>query len=128
MADLTLAGETLTVEPVRLGNLGAFVRALQPIAADLSKGEIDVVALLAEHTERVQAALVAATGKPHAWVAALSLEDAVILTAEVIRVNADFFVQRVLPAMTEHLQSVAQSIQNATSTTGSSTSPQQASG
>lgn len=123
---VTVAGETLDVEPVRLGQLGAFVRAVQPIAVDLTKEPVDVIALLAEHTERVQAALVAATGKPLAWVAALSLDDAVTLTAEVIRVNADFFVQRVLPAVTTHMQTVEQAIQSATSMTGSSISPQQA--
>lgn len=124
---LLIAGEPLPIEPVRLGQLGAFVRAVQPIAADLVKGEVDVLALLAEHSERVLAALAAATGKPHAWVAALPLDDAVALAAEVIKVNADFFVRRVLPAMTTQLGEAIAPIQSATSTTGSSNSPPAAS-
>lgn len=103
---LTIAGQALTIEPVRLGQLGAFLRAVQPIAAELVKGEVDVVALLADHTERVLAALSAATGQPHAWVAALALDEAVLLAAAVIEVNADFFVQRVLPAATAALASL----------------------
>lgn len=120
---LTIAGQALTIEPVRLGQLGAFLRAVQPIAAELVNGEVDVVALLADHTERVLAALSAATGQPHAWVAALALDEAVLLAAAVIEVNADFFVQRVMPAVTAQLGAVRASIQSATSTIGSSNSP-----
>lgn len=96
---LTVAGVGLTVEPVRLGALPAFVRAVQPFAQALSAGVVDPVQLLADHGERVAQALQVATGQPRSWIDALALDDAVELAVAVVEVNAGFLRSRLLPAI-----------------------------
>ncbi len=123
---LTLDGRGLTVTPVRLGQLPAFVRAVEPFAKQLASGPLDLVGLLAEHGVRVISALEAATGQPREWIESLALDDAVRLAAAVLEVNADFFVQRVLPSITDALQKI-ESISPLNSAPGSSISPLRAS-
>jgi len=95
------SGESLTLEPVRLGALPAFVRAVQPLAQQIASGTFDVLQALADHGERLQTALSLATGRPRAWVEALALDDAVVLAAAVIEVNAGFLQQHLLPAIAQ---------------------------
>ncbi|MGC9185360.1 MAG: hypothetical protein ACP5GC_07930 [Thiomonas sp.] len=93
------SGHSLTLEPVRLGQLPAFLRAVQPFAQQLASGQFDVIAALSEHGEKLQAALQIASNQPREWVQALDLDDAVVLAAAVIEVNAGFLTTRLLPAI-----------------------------
>lgn len=116
------SGHSLTLEPVRLGQLPAFVRAVQPFAQQLLSGQFDVIAALAEHGEKLQTALQIASQQPREWVLALDLDDAVVLAAAVIEVNAGFLRSRLLPAIAQaagQLQPLLTS--SAPSATGSST-------
>jgi len=45
------------------------------------------------------AAIAIAARKPQDWVEALSLDDAITLATALFEVNADFFVQRVVPTL-----------------------------
>ena len=120
---LTLDGRGLTVTPVRLGQLPAFVRAVEPFAKQLASGPFDLLELLADHGQQVVRALEVATSQPREWIESLAIDDAVRLAAAVLEVNADFFVQRVLPSITDAAQKLG-AVLTTSLPTGSSTSQQ----
>jgi hypothetical protein len=97
---IEIAGERIDLTPLKVGEVPAFARAVQPIAASLSASP-DWLALLAEHGEAVIAALAIATRRPVDWVAGLDLDEAVRLAEVVFGVNADFFIRRLLPSVTQ---------------------------
>ena len=81
-ASVEIAGEHIELTPLKVGEVPAFARAVQPIAASLSASP-DWLAILAEHGDAVIAALAIATRRPVDWVAGLDLDEAVRL-AEVV--------------------------------------------
>ena len=95
-----IAGERVDLTPLKVGEVPAFARAVQPIAASVSASP-DWLALLAEHGEAVIAAIAIATRRPVDWVAGLDLDEAVRLAEAVFGVNADFFIRRLLPSVTQ---------------------------
>lgn len=97
---LSLHGETLDITPLRVGELPVFVRAIRPMAAKLSVSP-DWLRLLSEDGESVILALAIACRRTPDWVATLSLDDAIVLAEAVFGANADFFIQRVLPEITQ---------------------------
>ena len=99
-ASVEVAGEHIELTPIKVGEVPAFARAVQPIAASLSASP-DWLAILAEHGEAVIAALAIATRRPVDWVAGLDLDEAVRLAEVVFGVKADFFIRRLLPSMTQ---------------------------
>ena len=106
---LVIGGERLALTPLKVGDVPAFARAVQPVAASLSASP-DWLALLAEHGEAVIDAVAIASRRPPEWVTNLALDDAVRLAEAVFEVNADFFIQRVLPSLTEAATRVSQTL------------------
>jgi len=99
VVELTIGGETLTLQPLKVGQLPAFLRAVGPILSKLSAPEIDWLALLGLRGDDLLTALAIATGKPRAWVDDLAADEAILLAAKVLEVNADFFTRTVLPKL-----------------------------
>lgn len=95
---LEIAGETLEITPLKLGELPAITRALRPIAAQLSV-EPDWLALLDEHGDALIEALSLMCRRPREWLAALALDEALQLAEALFASNADFFIQRLLPSL-----------------------------
>lgn len=106
---LDIGGERIELTPLRVGDVPAFARAVQPVATSLSASP-DWLALLAEHGEAVIEAVAIASRRPVDWVTNLALDDAVRLAEAVFAVNADFFIQRVLPSLTEAATRVSQTL------------------
>ncbi len=95
---LEIAGETLELTPLKVGELPAFVRAIHPFAQHIG-AEVDWLALFGERGEDVVVALAVAARRPREWVAQLSLDAAIQLAEAVFEVNADFFIRQVTPAL-----------------------------
>lgn len=106
-----IAGERIDLSPLKVGEVPAFARAVQPIAASLSASP-DWLALLAEHGEAVIAAVAIAARRPVDWVAGLDLDEAVRLAEAVFGVNADFFIRRLLPSMTQAAARIGQTLES----------------
>lgn len=106
---LDIGGERIELTPLRVGDVPAFARAVQPVATSLSASP-DWLTLLAEHGEAVIEAVAIASRRPVDWVTNLALDDAVRLAEAVFAVNADFFIQRVLPSLTEAATRVSQTL------------------
>ena len=110
---IEIAGERIDLTPLKVGEVPAFARAVQPIAASLSASP-DWLALLAEHGEAVIAAIAIATRRPVDWVAGLDLDEAVRLAEAVFAVNADFFIRRLLPSVTQAAARIGQTLESPT--------------
>ncbi|WP_247539099.1 DUF6631 family protein [Ralstonia pseudosolanacearum] len=98
-AELSVGGETLTIQPLKVGRLPAFLRAISPTLQQLKAPQIDWLALFIEHGDDLLQAVAVAVGKPRAWVDALAADEAILLAAKVVEVNADFFTRTVLPRL-----------------------------
>ena len=110
---IDIAGERVDLTPLKVGEVPAFARAVQPIAASLSAAP-DWLALLAEHGDAVIAVIAIATRRPVDWVAGLDLDEAVRLADAVFGVNADFFIRRLLPSVTQAAARIGQALDSPT--------------
>ena len=97
--DLNIAGEAITLKPLKVGQLPAFLRVISPVMKHLSAGEINWLELFGGRGDDLLAAIAIAVGKPRDWVDDLAADDAILLAAKVIEVNADFFTRTVLPKL-----------------------------
>ena len=97
--ELTVGGETLAIKPLKVGQMPAFLRAISPVMQHLTRAEIDWLALFGDQGDDLLAAIAIAVAKPRAWVDDLAADEAILLAAKVMEVNADFFTRTVLPKL-----------------------------
>ncbi|MHA6910856.1 hypothetical protein ACQUJS_20960 [Ralstonia pseudosolanacearum] len=98
-AELTVGGEALVILPLKVGRLPDFLRAISPTLQQLKAPQIDWLGLFIEHGDDLLQAVAIAVDKPRAWVDALAADEAILLAARVVEVNADFFTRTVLPRL-----------------------------
>lgn len=63
-ARLTVGGETLAIQPLQVGRLPAFLRAISPTLQQLKAPQIDWLALLIEHGDDLLQAVAVAPDRP----------------------------------------------------------------
>lgn len=97
--EITLAGETVSVKPLKVGQMPAFLRAITPVMQQINGEGIDWLALFGQQGDDLLTAVSIAVGKPRAWVDDLAADEAIVLAAKVIEVNADFFTRTVMPRL-----------------------------
>ncbi|ODU09103.1 hypothetical protein [uncultured Aquimonas sp.] len=97
--EITLAGESVSVKPLKVGQMPAFLRAITPVMQQIGGDGIDWLALFGERGDDLLTAVAIAVGKPRAWVDDLAADEAILLVAKVIEVNADFFTRTVMPRL-----------------------------
>jgi hypothetical protein len=100
-AILEVAGRTFQVHPLTIGQLPRFTKAVRPLMAEIGKDDFDVVALIAEHGERLTEAIAIVTHASVDEIGALPAEAIVPLATAVVEANLDFFAQRLLPAFVQ---------------------------
>lgn len=98
-------GAEVRVEPLKVGQLAAFARALRgmSVATILAAGRGDpgaLFTLVTEHGDQIIEACAIATRQTRESIEQADTDEFILLAATVIRVNLDFFVRR-LPAMLE---------------------------
>jgi hypothetical protein len=97
--EVTIGGETVRITPLKVGQLPGFLRAISPVMQQISSADIDWLSLFGERGDDLLSAIAIAVGKPRAWVDELAADEAILLAAKVIEVNADFFTQTVMPRL-----------------------------
>ena len=97
--ELVIDGEPMVIKPLKVGQLPGFLRAISPVMQQISSTEIDWLALFGERGDDLLSAIAIAVGKPRAWVDELAADEAILLAAKVIEVNADFFTRTVMPRL-----------------------------
>ena len=118
--ELSLAGDVVAIKPLKIGQMPAFLRAITPVMQQLGSNGIDWLALFGEHGDDLHTAVSIAIGKPRAWVDALDADEAILVAAKVIEVNADFFTRTVMPRLNEQMGGLFE--QASTATAGSTPS------
>ncbi|MFT4269181.1 MAG: hypothetical protein QM586_18515 [Xenophilus sp.] len=118
--EITLAGEAVSVKPLKVGQMPAFLRAITPVMQQIGGDGIDWLALFGERGDDLLTAVSIAIGKPRAWVDALDADEAILLAAKVIEVNADFFTRTVMPRLDGLIARTSAAV--ATATAGSTPS------
>ncbi len=106
-AELTVGGESLVILPLKVGRLPDFLRAITPTLQQLNAPQIDWLGLFIEHGDDLLQAVAIAVGKPRTWVDDLAADEAILLAAKVVEVNADFFTRTVLPRLNVLIEQVA---------------------
>ncbi|MFN4030789.1 MAG: hypothetical protein ACK4LR_12430 [Acidovorax temperans] len=97
--ELVIDGEPLAIKPLKVGQMPAFLRAITPVMQQIGADGIDWLALFGERGDDLLTAVSIAVGKPRAWVDALDADQAILLAAKVLEVNADFFTRTVMPRL-----------------------------
>ncbi|GHU08293.1 hypothetical protein AGMMS50225_06670 [Betaproteobacteria bacterium] len=96
---LDIASVAVQITPIRVGEIPKLLAAIRPFGHRLVGGDPDWFALLAEHGDALITAVAVASRQPEEWVEELAMDDAIRLAAALFEVNADFFVQRVVPTL-----------------------------
>lgn len=97
--ELLINGEALSIKPLKVGQMPAFLRAISPVMQHLTRTEIDWLTLFGQQGDDLLSAIAIAVGKPRQWVDDLAADEAILLAAKVIEVNADFFTRTVMPKL-----------------------------
>ena len=97
--ELVIDGEPLAIKPLKVGQMPTFLRAITPVMQQIGGDGIDWLALFGERGDDLLTAVSIAVGKPRAWVDALDADQAILLAAKVLEVNADFFTGTVMPRL-----------------------------
>lgn len=97
--EVTIGGETVRITPLKVGQLPGFLRAISPVMQQISSADIDWLSLFGERGDDLLSAIAIAVGKPRPWVDELAADEAILLAAKVIEVNADFFTRTVMPRL-----------------------------
>ena len=97
--ELVIDGEPLAIKPLKVGQMPAFLRAITPVMQQIGGDGIDWLALFGQQGDDLLTAVSIAVGKPRAWVDELAADEAILLAAKVIEVNADFFTRTVMPRL-----------------------------
>ena len=92
-----LSSDLVHLLPLKIGQMPAMLKAIAPLSKKLHGDEVDWFGLLAEHGDALLDAVAIGANKPRPWIDGLAADDALLLAAKIIEVNADFFAQRVLP-------------------------------
>jgi len=101
----------IAVTPVLVRDLPRFLKAIEPIAAELASG--DIAGALMRHADAVIEATAIGAGVERAWLEDQTPDVLAELAAKVLEVNADFFVRRVLPVIQGAADRLTQSVQTA---------------
>lgn len=112
--EISLAGEIVAIKPLKIGQMPAFLRAITPVMQQLGGNGIDWLALFGEHGDDLLTAVSIAIGKPRMWVDALDADEAILVAAKVIEVNADFFTRTVMPRLNEQMSGLFEQASTAT--------------
>lgn len=101
---ISICGENLTIKPFKFGELPKVFKAIEPITGTLGSllqsrsPDITVIAnLISEGGESIMDLMCIAAKVPRSKLDEMEMDDGVELLVSIFEVNADFFIQKVLP-------------------------------
>lgn len=94
---LMAGGRTVEITPIRVRELAAFTRAVQPLVRAIGSGGGDMATLLAEHADAVIEATAVGARLERGFIEGLALDELYDLADTVLAVNLDFFMRALLP-------------------------------
>lgn len=104
---LDIRGQVIEIGPLTVRQIPVMLKAFSAFsgkaASDAGVQRDDWLTLFAEHTDKIVEAIAVATKQPQSWVNDLYADEVILLAEAIWEVNQDFFVNRVLPALTKAL-------------------------
>lgn len=91
---VTAAGETITVRPIKFGQLPQVLKHVGALFSSLEGDELNITRALTEGGEDVLAILAIVTGKPREWFDSLEMDEGIALLTAAVRVNSDVFQKK----------------------------------
>jgi hypothetical protein len=103
----TFNGKQITIEPLKVGQLPAFVRAIKPISGQIAAmatggakpDMFTIMDMVGSHGDNVIEAVSIASGVPVEELKGATLDQLIDLGFAAFKVNADFFKGRLTPAI-----------------------------
>ena len=110
----TFNGRALQIQPLKVGQLPAFARAIKPISSTLQtlltgSGGVNVTSIMemiADHGESIVQAVAIGSGVTVEELSESTPDQLIELAVIVMKVNADFFKGRLTPAIVAAVQRV----------------------
>ena len=121
-----MESQSIEIAPVKVRDLPRLLKAIEPIAQELSAG--DIAGALMRHADAVIEATAIGAGVERTWLEEQMPDVLAELAAKVLEVNADFFVRRVLPVVTAAAERLNKTASGGTSGSRGSLPPASATG
>lgn len=104
--EVRAGGEIIRVSPIKVKELTLFMRAVQPMLDMINEMDRDnlIAMLLVQHTDSLIKSVSIGIRKREDFVNDLDIDELIDLATAVIEVNTDFFIQRVLPKVTQGIE------------------------
>ena len=109
--EITIRDENLTIKPFKFGELPRVFKAIEPLSASItalvqtqSFNASSIGFLFSSGGDGILDLLAVGTRKPRSWVDDLEMDEGIEVLTAVLEVNADFFIQKVLPRINEALE------------------------
>lgn len=116
----TILGQPVEIGPITMGKIQAFTAAVRPIADEIMQvvgGAGNLISVIESHADQLIQAVSIATGAEREKIEAMLPDEFLALATAVLQVNADFFVNRLLPKVTASVAGLNQVIKAATAAT-----------
>ena len=102
-----VGGTEVEIRHVKVGKVSAITEIIGPLiplftqAGGLKGGfsAPNIASLVMTHTKDVVRLVSIVTDKPEKWVNELDIDELITLVTDIVEVNLDFFIQRVLPSV-----------------------------
>lgn len=108
-----ISGQAVEVKPITIGKLKPFAAAVRPIYGDVMAfidGGGDFLDIIERDYDNLLQACMIATGVSRESLEAATLDEFTLLVATVLRVNADFFVRKLLPTLRGAMSGLQQQV------------------
>ena len=104
--EVSIQAENLTIKPFKFGELPKVFKLVTPMAAALSTLQQNrdnpataIAGLIANGGDSILDLMVIGSHKPREWIDNLDMDEGATLLTAILEVNADFFIQKVLPVI-----------------------------
>lgn len=116
---VTVGGKDIEVKTMKVKQLSATIKAIQPFAAAFKaqRDSFDAAEIVMSHTDNVVDLVVILTGESKEFVEDLGIDELVIVFTKLVEVNLDFFIQKVLPLLSGAMGRLTKGLPNVESPT-----------
>jgi hypothetical protein len=102
VSTVVVLGETIEIKPLKFRQLLQALKFMSAMIEDINpyqEKELQLFSLFGKHPEEVIGLMALVTGKPVEWFDEIGMEEGIGIVVEAIKVNRDFFSQRVQPLL-----------------------------
>lgn len=109
-----ISGERIEVKPITIGKIKPFAAAVRPIYGNVMSfinGGGDFLEIIERDYDNLLTACMTATGVSRERLESATLDEFTLLVATVLRINADFFVHKLLPTLKGAMSGLQQQVE-----------------